>query len=53
MRDVVEVQDWWEGDDHRYFRVLVDDGSRVILRLDLLTDAWQIWHFQSAAFSEP
>jgi hypothetical protein len=46
MRDIVEVEDCWEGEDHRYFRVVVEDGSRCILRLDLPTHHWQIWHFE-------
>ena len=30
--DVVEVLDWWPGQDHRYFKVWGSDGDLYILR---------------------
>jgi hypothetical protein len=44
MREVVDVLDRWEGEDHRYFRVRSDDGSTYILRQDLADASWRL-HF--------
>ncbi len=40
--EVVEVIDRWYGPDHRYFKVLGDDGATYILRHDEPTGRWEI-----------
>jgi hypothetical protein len=44
MREVVDILDRWDGEDHRYFRVRGDDGSIYILRQDLADASWRL-HF--------
>lgn len=39
---VQEVLDRWLGPDHRYFKVIGDDGSTYILRQDTVTDLWEL-----------
>jgi len=41
---VVEIMDRWMGEDHRYFRVLADDGRVYLLRHDGQLDLWEITH---------
>jgi len=33
--DVKEVQDQWIGTDHRYFKILGDDGDTYIIRQNI------------------
>ena len=40
--DVVAVLDRWIGPDHRYFKVLGDDGARYILRHDEQGHRWEL-----------
>ena len=44
MREVADILDRWDGEDHRYFRVRGDDGSTYILRQDLADASWRL-HF--------
>jgi hypothetical protein len=44
MREVVDILDRWDGEDHRYFRVRGDDGSTYILRQNLADASWRL-HF--------
>ncbi len=44
MREVVDILDRWDGEDHRYFRVRGDDGSIYILCQDLADASWRL-HF--------
>jgi hypothetical protein len=46
MREVVEILDRWDGEDHRYFRVLGDDGSTYILRQDLGDASWRVQFYR-------
>jgi hypothetical protein len=43
---VAAVLDWWPGEGHRYFRVLVPDGAEYVLRHDLATDTWRLESFR-------
>jgi hypothetical protein len=47
MREVLEVDDWWPGDDHCYFRVRASDGGMYILRHNELADIWELTFFES------
>ena len=47
MREVLEVDDWWPGDDHCYFRVRASDGNVYILRHNELADNWELVFFES------
>jgi hypothetical protein len=40
--EVSEVVGRWLDPDHRYFKVVGDDGATYILRHDLETDVWQL-----------
>jgi hypothetical protein len=46
MREVVDILDRWDGEDHRYFRVLGDDGSTYILRQDLADASWRLQFYR-------
>ena len=43
--EVVEVLDAWLAPDHRYFKVRGDDGTRYILRNDVVTGRWELTMF--------
>jgi hypothetical protein len=40
--EVIEVVDAWLGSDHRYFKVLGDDGACYILGNDVMSGRWQL-----------
>jgi hypothetical protein len=40
--ELVEVRDRWLGIDHRYFKMLGDDGATYILRHDAARECWQL-----------
>lgn len=40
--DILEVTDQWLAPDHRYFKVVGDDGGRYILRHDAPTGRWAL-----------
>ena len=42
MREVAEILDRWDGDDHRYFRVRDEDGGTWLLRQDLRDGSWRL-----------
>ncbi len=46
---VVEVMDRWLAPDHRYFKVLADDGGIYILRHDPAREVWQMVFFRQSA----
>ena len=52
-RRVVEVLDCWLGPDHRYFKVLADDGGTYILRHDAAADRWELTLFDGRGRSRP
>jgi hypothetical protein len=39
---VVEVQDRWLAPDHRYFKLLGEDGTVYIIRHDTSTWEWEL-----------
>ena len=39
---LVEVLDCWLGIDHRYFKMLGDDGATYILRHDSARERWEL-----------
>jgi len=45
--EVKEVVDRWTGPDHRYFRILADDGGTYIIRHDVESGLWQLTMFDS------
>lgn len=47
--EVTEVQDRWHGPDHRYFKILGDDGATYILRRDDEADVWELTSYQRGA----
>lgn len=44
--EVVDVLDRWLDPDHRYFKVLGDDGDVHILRHDVEGDAWELTRYR-------
>ncbi len=54
--NVVTVKDRWLAPDHRYFKIIGDDGGLYIIRHDPHQDAWQLICFKdnpSATFVSP
>ncbi len=39
---VLALEDRWLHPQHRYFKVLVDDGRRFVLRHDTLSGEWEL-----------
>jgi hypothetical protein len=39
---VVEILDRWIAPDHRYFKVLADDGRKLVLRHETATGEWEL-----------
>lgn len=39
---LLEVLDCWLGEDHRYFKMLGDDGATYLLRHDTLRQRWEL-----------
>ena len=53
---VVEIMDRWIAPDHRYFKILADDGDIYILRHDPAAWRWELAFYRGAsglATSEP
>ena len=46
---VVEVIDRWLGPDHRYFKVLGDDGATYVVRYDAELDGWELSLYEPRA----
>ncbi len=46
---VTEVVDRWLSPDHRYFKVLGEDGATYIVRHDTATWLWELTFFGDAA----
>ncbi len=45
--EVEEVLDRWLEPDHRYFKLLGDDGGTYILRHDVAGDHWELTLFDA------
>jgi hypothetical protein len=43
---VVEIRDRWLAPDHRYFKLLGDDGHVYIIRFDAAADRWELTMFR-------
>ena len=43
---VAEILDIWPGADHRYFKVMGDDGNLYILRHDSRRDLWELTMYE-------
>jgi len=48
-RKIVTVEDRWYSPGSTYFRVLVDDGDRYLLRHDEAQDVWSLAGYRAAA----
>ncbi|HEX2478040.1 MAG TPA: hypothetical protein VHK45_02100 [Geminicoccaceae bacterium] len=46
--ELVEVLDCWLGVDHRYFKMLGDDGATYILRHDPARERWELTMYAAA-----
>jgi hypothetical protein len=44
--EVVSVLDRWLSPDHRYFKVLGDDGAVYIIRHDMNALEWELTYFK-------
>ena len=51
--NVVAVQDRWLAPDHRYFKIIGDDGSLYIIRHDPHQDTWQLICFKENPIVTP
>ena len=45
--DVVSVEDRWLAPDHRYFRIIGDDGGLYIIRHDSGQDLWELTFYEA------
>lgn len=43
--EVTEIIDRWLGPDHRYFKIVGEDGATYILRHDVPSDRWELTMF--------
>lgn len=43
--EVAEIQDRWLAPDHRYFKILGDDGYTYIVRNDTQSGRWELTMF--------
>jgi len=48
-REVVAIEDRWYSPGATFFRVLVDDGDRYVLRHDEAQDVWSLAGYRAAA----
>ena len=46
--EVIEVLDRWLAPDHRYFKLLGDDGATYIIRHDSVSGQWELVFYQAA-----
>lgn len=47
--EVSEILDRWIAPDHRYFKMLGDDGCTYIIRHDTRTERWELTMFDRRA----
>ena len=45
---VKKVIDQWIGPDHRYFKILGDDGATYIIRHDIVRWLWELTLYQAS-----
>ena len=46
--EVTDVLDRWLAPDHRYFKVIGDDGATYIIRQDMASMAWELTFYRQA-----
>lgn len=51
--EVVDVLDRWLDPDHRYFKLLGDDGDTYLLRHDPEGDLWKLTLYRRGSSLEP
>jgi hypothetical protein len=51
--EVVAVQDRWLAPDHRYFKLIGDDGNLYIIRHDPQRDSWELTCYKNSPKSDP
>lgn len=51
--DVVTIQDRWLAPDHRYFKIIGDDGGQYIIRHAPYQDAWQLICYKTDPVHDP
>jgi hypothetical protein len=49
--EVKAIEDRWLAPDHRYFRLLGDDGGRYIIRHDPILGTWQLTWFRDSSLT--
>ncbi len=50
-REVVAIEDRWYSPGATYFRVLVDDGDRYLLRHEEAQDVWSLAGYRAAVIT--
>ncbi len=51
IREVVAIEDRWYSPGATYFRVLVDDGDRYVLRHEEAQDVWSLAGYRAAVIT--
>ncbi len=51
IREVVAIEDRWYSPGATYFRVLVDDGDRYLLRHEEVQDVWSLAGYRAAVIT--
>jgi hypothetical protein len=49
VREIVAIEDRWYSPGATYFRVLVDDGDRYVLRHEEAQDVWSLTGYRAAS----
>ncbi|MFC1524072.1 hypothetical protein ACFL6N_04700 [Thermodesulfobacteriota bacterium] len=50
--EVGEILDRWLAPDHRYFKVIGDDGATYIIRHDIISETWELILFERGGGSK-
>lgn len=51
--EVPEVVDRWLAPDHRYFKLLGDDGATYLIRHEVPADTWELVLYEAGALNPP
>lgn len=46
--EVKDIEDRWISTDHRYFKILGDDGDTYIIRQDTTSQEWELTYYRAA-----
>ncbi|OLD82764.1 MAG: hypothetical protein AUF67_03045 [Acidobacteria bacterium 13_1_20CM_58_21] len=49
VREIVTIEDRWYSPGATYFRVLVDDGDRYVLRREEAQDIWSLTGYRAVS----